>query len=62
MARAKALKEDFHAYNHDKGRNTDPLQGLGGRTTNCFQPRPLSADVFEDQMFFLAQRGYRCIA
>src|SRR5262249_9149287 len=23
---------------------------------------PLSADVFEDQMFFLAQRGYRCIA
>src|ERR1041384_6303419 len=24
--------------------------------------RPLSADAFEDQMFFLAQRGYRCIA
>src|SRR6516164_8876815 len=23
---------------------------------------PLSADVFEDQMFFLAQRGYRCVA
>jgi non-heme chloroperoxidase len=23
---------------------------------------PLSADAFEDQMFFLAQRGYRCIA
>src|SRR5512141_1292155 len=23
---------------------------------------PLSADAFEDQMFFLAMRGYRCIA
>ena len=23
---------------------------------------PLSADAFEDQIFFLAQRGYRCIA
>ena len=23
---------------------------------------PLSADACEDQMFFLAQRGYRCIA
>jgi non-heme chloroperoxidase len=23
---------------------------------------PLSADAFEDQMFFLTQRGYRCIA
>lgn len=23
---------------------------------------PLSADAFEDQMYFLAQRGYRCIA
>src|ERR1700685_4536477 len=23
---------------------------------------PLDADAFEDQMFFLAQRGYRCIA
>src|SRR5579864_6830076 len=23
---------------------------------------PLSADAFEDQMFFLAHRGYRCIA
>jgi pimeloyl-ACP methyl ester carboxylesterase len=23
---------------------------------------PLSADAFEDQMFFLTSRGYRCIA
>jgi non-heme chloroperoxidase len=23
---------------------------------------PLSADAFEDQMFYLASRGYRCIA
>ena len=23
---------------------------------------PLSADAWEDQMFFLASRGYRCIA
>ena len=23
---------------------------------------PLSADAFEDQMYFLASRGYRCIA
>ncbi len=23
---------------------------------------PLTADAFEDQMFFLASRGYRCIA
>jgi pimeloyl-ACP methyl ester carboxylesterase len=24
--------------------------------------RPLSADAFEDRVFFLASRGYRCIA
>jgi non-heme chloroperoxidase len=23
---------------------------------------PLSADAFEDQMFFLAEHGYRCVA
>ena len=23
---------------------------------------PLSADAFEDQMFFLANKGYRCVA
>jgi non-heme chloroperoxidase len=23
---------------------------------------PISADAFEDQMFFLASRGYRCVA
>ena len=29
---------------------------------NSIFGQPLSADAFEDQMFFLASRGYRCIA
>src|SRR5438477_6327489 len=33
-----------------------------GQPVVCSHGWPLSADAFEDQMFFLASRGYRCIA
>ena len=33
-----------------------------GQTVVFSHGWPLSADAFEDQMFFLTQRGYRCIA
>jgi non-heme chloroperoxidase len=39
------------------------IQGLGYWTTCGFQPRlAIRADAWEDQMYFLAQRGFRCIA
>ncbi|WP_376100880.1 alpha/beta fold hydrolase (plasmid) [Roseomonas sp. CCTCC AB2023176] len=34
----------------------------GGRPIVFSHGWPLSSDAFEDQMFFLARRGYRCIA
>jgi len=34
----------------------------GGQPVVFSHGWPLSADAFEDQMFFLAERGYRCIA
>src|ERR1700689_183133 len=34
----------------------------GGQPVVFSHGWPLSADAFEDQMFFLAARGYRCIA
>src|SRR6201998_463034 len=33
-----------------------------GQPVVCSHGWPLSSDAFEDQMFFLASRGYRCIA
>jgi non-heme chloroperoxidase len=56
-------KEHHHANHHHQRRHRDLLQGLGRRTTVVFSHGwPLDADAFEDQMFFLASRGYRCIA
>mgnify|MGYP001556370990 FL=1 len=34
----------------------------GGRPIVFSHGWPLSGDAFEDQMFYLANRGYRCIA
>ncbi len=34
----------------------------GGQPVVFSHGWPLCADAFEDQMFFLAERGYRCIA
>jgi len=46
-------KDGTQLYYNDWGRG-EPV---------CFSHGwPLSADAFEDQMFFLASRGYRCIA
>jgi non-heme chloroperoxidase len=46
-------KDGTQIYYNDWGRG-EPV---------CFSHGwPLSADAFEDQMFFLASRGYRCIA
>jgi pimeloyl-ACP methyl ester carboxylesterase len=57
----KKARTDEH--DHHGGRNTDLLQGLGCRQPVVFSHGwPLSADAFEDQMFFLASRGYRCVA
>src|SRR3954468_22828598 len=33
-----------------------------GQPVVCSHGWPLSADAWDDQMFFLARRGYRCIA
>jgi non-heme chloroperoxidase len=46
-------KDGTHIYYNDWGSGQPVVFSHGW---------PLSADAFEDQMFYLAQRGYRCIA
>jgi pimeloyl-ACP methyl ester carboxylesterase len=47
-------------YYKDWGQATCPLLGVGAIVFN--HAYCLNADVFEDQMFFRACRGYRCLA
>jgi non-heme chloroperoxidase len=50
---AKEHSADINLYYNDWGSGQPIVFSHGW---------PLSADAFEDQMFFLASRGYRCIA
>jgi non-heme chloroperoxidase len=49
----KENSEDINLYYKDWGSGQPVVFSHGW---------PLSSDAFEDQMFFLASRGYRCIA
>src|SRR5262249_35512438 len=61
---ANSTKGEIHEHDHHQRWHADLFQGLGGigQPVVFSHGWPLSGDAFEDQMFFLASRGYRCIA